>query len=125
MNIKFRYLIVGGVNTVFGYLEGLLIYTQLEYKLHIIIIGILINIISISFSFITTKLFVFQTKGRWLSEYLKSYVVYGGVAILSTLLMWLLVEYCKIAFWIAQALIIISISLFSFIAHKEYTFKRN
>ena len=62
-NPKMRYLIAGGWNTVFGYSAGVVLYYLMREQFHIVIIGVIGNVLAISMSFLTYKLFVFKTKG--------------------------------------------------------------
>lgn len=116
---------MGGWNTMFGYGVGVALYDTLSPYLHILGIGAIANIIAISMSFLTYKLLVFKTVGHWLPEYLRSYVVYGGTALLGTLLLWLFVDGLKISIWIAQGLIIVSTVVISYIGHARFTFRQS
>ena len=124
-NQKIRYLLVGSWNTIFGYSVGVALYGTLSPYLHILGIGVIANIFAISMSFLTYKLLVFKTVGHWLPEYLRSYVVYGGTALLGTLLLWLFVDGLKISIWIAQGLIIVSTVVISYIGHARFTFSQS
>jgi len=119
---KLRYLIVGAANTVFGYCSGIVLYEILSPVIHIIFIATLINIVNISVSFLTYKLFVFRSKGIWWQEYLRSYLVYGTAALISIVLIWFLVDGLKIPFWIAQAVLIIFTVVVSYFGHSKFTF---
>jgi len=119
---KLRYLAVGGINTVVGYGIGIAAYQLLVGALHILIIGILANIIGITFSFLTYKTLVFRSKGHWLKEYLKANVVYGGVAVFGVFLLWLFVNQIGLSIWIAQGLVTMLTVAVSYIGHKRYTF---
>jgi putative flippase GtrA len=121
---KLRYLAVGGVNTVVGYGIGVAAYQQLVGSLHIFVIGILANIVAITFSFLTYKTLVFRTNGHWLQEYLKAYVVYGGVAVFGIVLLWLFVNQIGLSIWIAQGLVTMLTVAVSYIGHKRYTFSK-
>lgn len=121
---RLRYLAVGGVNTVFGYGVSLVLYYGLHHWLHLIAISIIINIICITFSFLTYKVFVFQTKGQWIREYLRCYVVYGAGIVIGTLLLWVLVDFFDVPFWIAQLIILCIGIAISYLGHKNHTFKR-
>ena len=121
---ELRYLLVGGFNTLFGYSLGVGLYLALSLWLHILIIAVIGNLIAISVSFTTYKLLVFQTRGRWLREYLKSYVVYGGSAVLGTVLLWFLVDGLALPIWIAQGLAILITAIVSYIGHSRFTFRR-
>ena len=85
----------------------------------------LANILNISMSFLTYKIFVFKTRGNWLSEYVRCYVVYGNIAIVGMLLIWLMVDFFMVPFWIAQALILLITVIISYVAHARFTFKKN
>lgn len=121
---KFKFLIVGGANTVFGYAVGVSLYELLTSFCSIWVIGILSNIFAISFSFVTYKLFVFRTKGQWLAEYLKAYLVYGTMAFVGVVLLWLYVDTFGLSIWLAQGLVIMSTVILSYIGHARFTFRR-
>lgn len=121
---EIRYLLVGGWNTLFGYGFGVSLYTVLSPYLHIIGIGLISSVCAITMSFLTYKLFVFQTKGQLLIEYLRSYVVYGGTAVIGTLLLWIMVDGFGIRIWIAQGIGIMISVFISYVGHKRITFSR-
>lgn len=120
---KLRYLFVGGINTTFGYIAGVLIFNILEQHLHLIFIGIISNVISITFSYSTYKLFVFKTKGNALAEYFKSYVVYGITFLISISLLWILIEGYELNIWVVQAVIIAITVVVSYSLHDRFTFR--
>ena len=119
---RISYIAVGGINTIVGYLCGLGLYYSLSPRFHIVVISILANISGISFSFLTYKLLVFKTKGNWLREYLRCYIVYGGSALVGTAGIWLLADFLHVAFWLAQGVIIVLIAVCSYVAHSRFSF---
>lgn len=121
---RFKYLVVGGVNTVFGYAVGVSLYELLTPLFSIWVIGIISNVCAITFSFVSYKLFVFRTKGQWLVEYLKAYLVYGVMALVGVVLLWLYIDIFVLSIWLAQALVIISTVILSYIGHARITFRR-
>ena len=121
---ELRYLVVGGINTLFGYGLGVGLYLALSPMLHILVIGVIGSVIAITFSFTTYKLFVFGTRGHWLREYLRSYVVYGGTGVLCILLVWVLVDGLRMPIWIAQGIAILLTVLVSYLGHARFTFRR-
>ena len=121
---KFRYLLVGGMNAIVGYSLGVGLYLLLSPALHILLIGLVANVLSISFSFSTQKLWVFRTQGHWLSEYLRSYLVYGGMGLMGTVLLWALVDGIHLPIWMAQGLAIGLTVVFSYVGHARFTFSR-
>ena len=80
----FRYLCVGAVNTVFGYLCFAIILTLLNavmparlLYLTVVLASVLSVPPNITFSYLGYKFFVFRTKGNYLREWLKCFAVYG------------------------------------------------
>ena len=122
-NQKIRYLIIGIINTVFGYFVTIFFYYSLAIVLHTLAILGLAHICAISFSFLTNKLFVFKTKRKWVSEYLRYFFVYGNTTLIAILLTWILTDYTNIPFWLVQALILPFTVIASYLTHKKYTFK--
>jgi putative flippase GtrA len=123
-NEKIRYLLVGCFNTLAGYSIGVGIYAALKNNFDIVLIGLIANFFSISVSFLTYKIIVFKTKGMWLSEYMKSFMIYGGIALVGIFFLWLFVAQIKISIWIAQALVIGVTVIFSYKGHSRFTFRR-
>ena len=119
---KVRYLIVGGANTLIGYSLGVGLYYVLSPTLHILLIGAISSVLAISVSFTTYKLFVFRTRGHWLTEYLRSYVIYGGMALLGIILLWVLVDGMRLPIWLVQGVSILSVVI-SYMGHARFTFR--
>lgn len=121
---KIRYLLAGGFNTLVGYSIGVGLYKALESNLSIIWIGIISNILSITVSFLIYKIFVFKTAGMWLTEYMKSYIVYGGIAVIGIFFLWVFMDKMKISIWLAQALVMGMTVIISYLGHSRFTFSR-
>jgi putative flippase GtrA len=122
---KIKYLLAGIINTSFSYLLGIYIYTSYSKYFGIILTLVLVNILSISFSFLSYKIFVFKSRGNWILEYFKSYLVYGITAIVSIIGVWILVEIFSLKFWLAQGCLMIMCIIFSFCAHSKFTYRNN
>jgi len=120
---KVRYLLAGAWNTAFGYGLGVGFYLLLSDRLHTAIIALLVNIVAITISFVSYKIYVFKTSGNWIREYLRAWVVYGNIAVLSIGLLWIFVDIMQINIWLAQALTILSTVVISYFGHKKFTFK--
>jgi putative flippase GtrA len=119
-----RYLIVGGFNTVFGYFVTVGLYYTLRSHLHIVVIGVIANVVCITVSFMTYKLLVFNSSGSWWREYLRCYIVYGGSALVGIAGLWLLVDVLGVPFWLAQGLLMVISVVISFAGHDRFTFKK-
>jgi putative flippase GtrA len=133
-----RYIVVGGWNTAFGYSTFAVIYYLLHrYDLPVAnvywqvftaqIISVPINFTG---SYVCYKLFVFRTKGNYLREWLKAIAVYGfgflpGLVLLPLLVKALLyLPYMQgSAPYIANALLMGVVVIYSFLGHKHFTFR--
>ena len=124
-NKKIRFLIAGGVNT----LVGLSIYPILYIILEPIGVGyikilLLAQLISITFSFITSKYFVFKTKGNSHKEYIKFFIFYGFYGGLNLLCLPIFVEILKITPIISQTIFSVAVIFSSYFWHNFITFKQ-
>jgi putative flippase GtrA len=128
-----RYLIVGGWNTAFGY--G--VFAALTYLFTGVIpypymvANAVASVLSITVAFLGYKLFVFKTKGNYLREYLRTWVVYGastlsGLALLPVMVMLvgLVIKNAAIVPYVAQAVLTPIVVASSFLGHKKYSFRR-
>lgn len=123
-NLKLRYLFIGVINAIFGYVTGVAVYLALQKIIHVVLIATFVNVITITFSFITYKIFVFKTKYNWLKEYLKSYIVYGSSALMSIVILWLLIDKVNMNIYVAQAATISITVAVSYFGHRYFTFKK-
>ena len=123
-SVEFRFLFIGGLNTLFGYSFSLIFYYTLQSIFPTLLILIINSCVAISFSFVTLKLYVFRTKGNWLAEYLRSYLVYGSTTLISILFTLILVDYFQLHFWIVQLFLLFIVVCFSYIGHKKFTFRK-
>jgi putative flippase GtrA len=123
LGFKLRLLLAGVLNTVFGYCSGIYVYTKLLPFCHLFTIGLVSNWVSISFSFMVYKYYVYQSTGSFWREYIRSFAVYGFGGALSTLLMWAMLDYFSLDIWLAQMLVLPIVFLFSVVGHGRFTFK--
>ncbi len=126
-----RYLIVGAWNTLFGYS----LFAALTYLLTGVVpyaymaASVLGNVGAITVAFFGYKWFVFRTKGNYLREYLRCYVVYGtamlvGLALLPIVVYLLehVVGLHRSAPYVAGAMLTVGTVLMSFVGHKRFSF---
>lgn len=119
---KINYLLVGGWNTVFGYGVFVSLYYLFAAKVHYLVIWLISNILAITNAYIGYKAFVFKTRGNYLLEYLRVYVVYGGSMALNLIYLPFCVEILKITPPVAQAGWIAVNFVFSYLGHKHFSF---
>jgi putative flippase GtrA len=119
-----KFLLVGLLNTVFSYFTGILNYFLFLNYIGIIGIGILNNIVNITFAFFMFKKYVFKTKNtNWFFEYLRSYVVYGVKGVVGIFVLWLCISIFKFNIYISQAVAMLVTVFLSYTGHKNFTFK--
>jgi putative flippase GtrA len=123
-NKKFLYLIMGGINTLFSYFSGIILFYFVLKGESVAFISVINSFISISFSFATYKFIVFKSKNPWFYEYLRAYLIYGTSSVISIAFLIILVDYLNIKFWEAQFFIIPITILFSYFGHLKFTFRK-
>ncbi len=129
-----RFLIVGAWNTLFAYgLFALLTYLLTPVLPNAYAAAMTASasgtVICISMSFVCHKLFVFRTKGNFLEEYLRSFVVYGGTSLAGLVLLpvvmaalnWLISARTAVPY-LAGAILTAGTVVVSFVGHRRFTF---
>ncbi|MFH1387624.1 MAG: GtrA family protein [bacterium] len=122
---KINYLLVGAWNTLFGYCVFLLLYFLFAAKIHYLFLLVFSNILAITNAYIGYKIFVFRTKGNYLKEYLRFYVVYGAAMILNMIILPFVVELFKLSPPIAQTGLMLINIIFSYLGHKYFSFEQS
>jgi putative flippase GtrA len=133
-----RYLVVGGWNTIFGYATFAVIYYLFHHYnvpasniyWQVLAAQIVSTPINFTGSYLSYKFFVFRTKGNYLREWLKSIAVYGSSFLPSLVLLPLLVRALLYlphmrgsAPYLANALLMGVVVIYSFLGHKHFTFR--
>jgi putative flippase GtrA len=113
-----RFLIVGGLNTIFGYtLFAVFILLQLHY----VLAALLGQICGILFNFKTTGALVFKNRENRLI--FRFFGVYG-VTYLITIGLLKIFDYYGIGSLVAGAIILLPIAFLSFLLNKRFVFNR-
>lgn len=120
---KIRFMFTGAWNTVFGLLVFAALYSLFSKKVNYMVILVISNVISITNAYVCYKFIVFRTKGNYLREYLRFYVVYGISMLANIGLMFMCVHYLGIKPVMAQAFILAVIFATSYVGHKFFSFK--
>ncbi|MFG1423682.1 GtrA family protein [Roseixanthobacter liquoris] len=120
---KIRFLFAGGLNTAFG----LAIFPALIWALgdssHYMIALVVAQILSISFAYMTNKIFVFRTKGNVLREFGR-FIGYHAISFWVILGVFpILVEIGKIPPIYAQAGLILGMIATSYLWHSRISFR--
>jgi putative flippase GtrA len=130
-----RYLLVGGWNTVFGYV----CFAAMNHWIAKIMPAyaymaayLASSIINISVAFLGYKWIVFRTRGTYLREWLRTVAVYSGGMLVSVLALAPLVGLIRHATrfqteapYIAAAIVMIFTVLSGFLGHRHFSFRRD
>ena len=114
---KVKFLIVGSWNTLFGFIAFVVIDHLLGEIIHYVLTLTLSYILAITNAYFCYKFFVFKTKGNYLREYFKFYIVYGAVFIVNIMLLPIFVEIFQVNVLISQAVIVLFTVLISYSGH--------
>jgi putative flippase GtrA len=118
-NRFFRFLVVGGINTVFGYsIFALLIFIGLNYILAITL-GTIIGII---FNFKTVGSIVFKSHNN--SLIIRFFAVYG-VTYLFNLFGLSIFNHYHVSNYISGAILILPAAVIAFLLNKKFVFNKN
>ncbi|HTU51358.1 MAG TPA: GtrA family protein [Acidobacteriaceae bacterium] len=127
-----RYLMVGVWNTVFGYSLYALFTALLMPRVRFgyIYASVASNLIAITVAYFCYKIFIFKTQGNYLVEWLRCILVYGSALLPGLVLLPLLVEGLHYGFhlersapYVAGALLTGLTVIYSFLGHKNFSFR--
>lgn len=119
----FRFLLVGGYNTVFGYILFSILYYMMEDSLHYSIILLISSFIGILNNFIVFKIFVFNTKGNWLKECLFTYASYSFIYPVNLLLLFVTTNFFHLSAYFGQGIATVTIPIITYFTLKKFAFK--
>lgn len=128
-----RYILVGGFNTVFGYV--LFAFFNWSFKglgpYNYMYASIVATPIAISVAFLGYKWFVFRTRGNYLVEWIRCFGVYSSSMIVNFAGLLILVPILRRGLhkpeqapYLAAALLTVVTVVFSFLGHKNISFRQ-
>ena len=120
---KIRFLLVGGVNASFSYIVFAIAVFLIGQEYYQICVA-LQWIISSVFSFVNQKLFVFCTKGHWISEYLKCCTTWIISYLCNALILEFIIRFITKNVYVGQLFSILMASVVTYILFKHFAFKR-
>jgi putative flippase GtrA len=115
-----RFLLVGALNTGVAY-GFFVLFVFL--KLHYVLASVLSFALAVTNSYLWNKYFTFRIASRRFGEILKFFAVYAVQYLIGLGGLVVLVEWVKWRPIAAQTVLLVVMVLFSFFAHKHWTFK--
>ena len=119
-----RYLIVGVINTVVGYVSFALALAILGDQRYIISLAVS-HLVGTTLAFILYRRFVFRVRGRLVIDYLRFQLVYVGAFFSNLVLLAVLVDVVSMPILLAQAAALIVLALLTYWGHRFFSFSRN
>ncbi len=122
-NEKVRFLIIGGVNTVVGYLLFAFFYWILGHEQYLL--AYIVSYVFALFSgFALQRVIVFKVKGQLLLDFFRYTIVQLGSFGVNLVLLPLLVEVFLVTPLLAQAIALFITVVGSYFAHRYFSFHR-
>lgn len=121
---RFRYLLVGGWNTVFGYAVFTGLTLTLHQRLHYVVILLMGHVLTVSQGFVLHRSVVYRVTGHVLRDFARFQLMYAGALGANAVLLLALVDTAGLPVLVSQALIVTSLPAATYFAHKHFTFRR-
>lgn len=81
------------------------------------------TVINITNAYICHKFLVFKTKGNYIKEYMRYYVIYSVPIGLGFVFLPFSIEILKLNFYVAQAILTLITVIISYFGHKHVSFR--
>ncbi len=120
-----RFLVAGGWNTAFGYASLAILYYLFSDKIQYLFLIVFSTILNITNAYLCHKFFVFKTKGNYLKEYLRYYVVYSVPIGIALVLFPFCIEILGMNFYFTQAILTLFTAIVSYFGHKNVSFRQS
>jgi putative flippase GtrA len=120
---RVAFLIVGGINTVVGFLifAGFLVLLGKQRYLVALVCS---HVVAVLIAFVLYRFVVFRVRGHVLADLWRFETVYLSALAVNLVVLPVLVELAHLPVLLAQALIVLVTSLMSYLGHKHYSFRR-
>ena len=122
---RVAFLIVGGINTVVGYLSFAAFLLTVGGRFHYLVALACAHVVSVLFAFVLYRFVVFRVRGHVLADLWRFETVYLAALAVNFVLLPVLVEIVHLPVLVAQALIVLVTSVMSWVGHKRYSFRRS
>lgn len=119
---KIRFLLVGGYNTVFGYLTFAGAYWLLHEQVHYVGLAVAAHFVAVSNSFLTQRHLVFRSTGSWSEEFLRFHVSYLAMLPVGIGLLAFFYEVAGLPMLLAQGAALLVGVVLSYVISRYFTF---
>lgn len=119
-----RFVLVGVVNSAFGFGVFAALQLTLGVRVHYLVLLVASHVVSVLEAYVLQRWLVFQVSGRWWRDLARFWSVYLVALVVNMALLPLLVEVVHVPVLPAQALVMAVTALGSFVAHRNFSFRR-
>jgi len=120
---RLAFLLVGGINTVVGFVcfAGFLLLLGQHLYLLVLLCS---HVVSVLIAFVLYRFVVFRVRGHVLADLWRFETVYLSALAVNLVLLPGLVEIASLPVLLSQAVILVATSLMSWVGHRHYSFRR-
>lgn len=122
---RVAFLIVGAINTVFGFLCFAGFLVTVGHRWGYLAALACSHVVAVLFAFVLYRHVVFRVRGHLLADLWRFETVYLSALAVNFVLLPVLVELAHLRVLLAQALIVFVTSVMSWVGHKNYSFRRS
>jgi putative flippase GtrA len=119
-----RYLLVGGWNTLVGYLLFAGLIVSLGHRVHYLLLLLVAHVVSVVQAFVLYRVLVFRVRGRLLGDLLRFWSVYAAALAVNAAVLPLLVELAGFPVLPTQAAFVVATIVTTYLLNKRFTFRR-
>jgi putative flippase GtrA len=119
---RVAFLVVGGVNTVVGYLIFAAFLVTVGQRWGYLLACA--HVFSVLFAFVLYRFVVFRVRGHVMADLWRFETVYLAALAVNFVLLPALVELAHLPVLVAQAMIVFVTSVMSWVGHKHFSFRR-
>lgn len=116
------YLVVGGWNTLFGYVAWAVLQYLLGDRLHYLVVLVLAWPLAVMNAYLGYRYIVFRSRGSVLRELPRFSVVYFLMLIVNLALLPVALQVLPFNIYVIQALFTVVVVVSSYLGHKYYSF---
>jgi putative flippase GtrA len=120
---RFRFLVVGAVNTAVGFALFPLLYLLLRGRVHYLVVVVIAHVFAVTIAFGLHRRFAFRATGAVLPQYLKFNAGYLAALAIGVFGMALFVEKLHVHPLIAQPILMTVTILLSYVWHSRVSFR--
>ncbi|MBF9040327.1 hypothetical protein LSUCC0387_05405 [Rhodobacterales bacterium LSUCC0387] len=117
------FAVVGVVNTCFGYLLGVTLFMAFRKYIDAFFISFTASFLSIGFSTLMHRRYVFKSNNSIISDLRRGYLVYTSIICITAALFKAIIDYLNVSVFFAQMVVLVLSWGLSFYFLKNYAFR--